>query len=256
MQHVPTRRHSDFAWTVSNSDVQTAAPDPEYLRTRTSWIRDDLDPLIAREGPDTLSSDAVITLFTFFDELRKSNIPLHILRYSRIHLALLDISGRATRWPGKLIDQVDDLVKHWESIYGSLLDIRPFLYEEGGRLHGISTPEDIDRARLLIKWLRAPATPVSPAISRRHGGLGFKAGECVARLFYLSRFTDNSIAGGLMPCLPIVPASSIMASPPVVSPVMPTEPTLCSWLSTMRYPARRQTPLYTDRRVPTLVGIA
>lgn len=168
-----------FAWAAAPDDTQPNTLDRDYVRTQTRWIRDDLDQLIAREGPEVLTSDSVITLFTFFEELRHATISYETLRCSRVCYALLEISGSATRWPSKLIDKVDDIIQHWEAIHGPLQDVRPLLYEQGGRLYGITTPEDLERDKLLIKWLRMPATPVAPSISRRHGDLGFRPGECV-----------------------------------------------------------------------------
>lgn len=165
-----------IAWTRSDDD-RLITLDRDYIRSRTTWIRDELDPRIARDGPDFLSPDNVIALFTFLDELRRADISTQTLRCSRVHMALLEISGRATRWPAGLIDKVDSLIQYWEGIHGPLILIRPLLYDLGGRLHGICTPEDIERERLLIKWLRTPGHPVSPAIARRHGDLGFRPGE-------------------------------------------------------------------------------
>lgn len=177
---MPTQK---FSWDTSSDDAQPSVLSREYLRERAQWIRDQLDPLVARDGPDALQPDNVITLIAFFEELRQSAISIDSFRYSRIHYALLELSGRATRWPGRLIDQADEIIRHWETIHGPLLDIRPPLYEPGGRLHGLSTPEDLEREKLLIKWLRAPDAMILPSFARRHGDLGFKPGECVVLCF-------------------------------------------------------------------------
>ena len=169
-----------FAWTASSDDNRTIVLNRDYIHGRTHWIRDELDPLVAQQGPHSLTADTVTTLLNFLDQLRRASLSAQTLRSSRIHFALLEISGRGTRWPAELIDQVDDLLRDWTDMYGPLLELRPLLYEQGGRLYGISTPEDVEREKLLIKWLRTPATHVSPAIARRHGDLGFKPGECVS----------------------------------------------------------------------------
>jgi hypothetical protein len=148
---------SEFsAWNLPARIEQATVLDLQYLKGRVSWIRDDLDPLVARDGPHTLQPDTVIVLFKFFAQLRASYLPLETIRDSRIHLALIDIARRATRWPARLI----------EDIYGI-----------GGRLHGISTPEDLQRELLLAKWSRKNTAWVDPNFSRRNGGLGFQAGE-------------------------------------------------------------------------------
>ncbi|KAL1296769.1 hypothetical protein AAFC00_000233 [Neodothiora populina] len=161
--------------------------DRDYLRKRASWIRDELDPLVAREGPDVLCPDIVLTLVTFFDELCRASIPTETLVYSRVPRALLEITGRATRWPGKLIDKVEHVIKHLEESHGSLEEMRPLLYEGEGRLNGISSPEDVEREKLLIKWLKTPGILVSPTVSRRHGDLGFKPGDWWINAMYAYR---------------------------------------------------------------------
>lgn len=149
----------------------------EYLRNRARWIRDELDPVIARQGPDSLHADNVITLFTFFEELRASTIPLDTIRYSRMQYALLEIVGRATRWPAKLIDCATEIVKSWESLHGPLSELRAPLFDPGGRLHGISSPEDVEKERLMARFLKSPTARIAHSFSRRHGDIGFKPGE-------------------------------------------------------------------------------
>lgn len=149
----------------------------ENLKTRARWIRDDLDPMVAREGPDYLHADDVLTLVDFFTRLRDTPVPVETLRSSRIHCALLEIAGRATRWPRKLIDKVDELIEYWETVFGPLNEVGIDLFEPGGRLHGITSPEDTDKERLLVKWMRAKDVHVSPMVARRHGNLDFSPGE-------------------------------------------------------------------------------
>ncbi|KAK6001848.1 hypothetical protein QM012_002338 [Aureobasidium pullulans] len=151
--------------------------DLQYLKGRVSWIRDELDPLVARDGPDTLRPDTVITLFKLFEQLRTSDLTLDIIRDSRIHLALIEISRRATRWPVRLIDEAEEIVLKWECEWGPLSSIKVNLYDTGGRLHGISTPEDLQRELLLNKWSRKETAWVNPNLARRNGDLGFLPGD-------------------------------------------------------------------------------
>ena len=169
---------SEFsAWKLPAHTKQAAVLDLEYLKGRVSWIRDELDPLVARDGPQTLQPDTVIILFKFFEQLRTSYLSLENIRDSRIHLALVDVARRATRWPCRLIDEAEEIILKWESEWGSLSNIRVNLYDTGGRLHGVSTPEDVQRELLLTKWSRKDTAWVNPDFARRNGGLGFQPGE-------------------------------------------------------------------------------
>ncbi|KAI5275193.1 hypothetical protein E4T47_01716 [Aureobasidium subglaciale] len=165
------------AWKLSSRIEQSSILDVTYLKGRVSWIRDELDPLVARDGPDTLRPDTVIVLFKFFEQLRTSLPSLESVRESRIHLALIDIARRATRWPVRLIEEAEEIIHKWESEWGPLSHIKVNLYDTGGRLHGISTPEDVQREVLLVKWSRKETSWVNPNFARRNGDLGFKPGD-------------------------------------------------------------------------------
>jgi hypothetical protein len=154
-----------------------AGLDEEYLKNRVSWIRDRLDPLVARDGPDTLHPDNVIVLFKFFEQLRTSNLTLEAVRDSRLHFALLAITGRATRWPIKLIDQAENIIQTWETEWGPLTQIKANLYGTGGQLYSISTPEDLEKEAILTKWHHKQTSAVNPNVARRNGDVGFQAGE-------------------------------------------------------------------------------
>lgn len=150
---------------------------PDFLRKQSRWIRDDLDPQVARDGPDALHSDDILTLDEFLRRLLTSKVQLEDIRHSRLHSAILAICGQATRWPKKLIERADSLSIAWEVEYGPLKNITPVLYEPGGRLHGVCKPEDTSKEKLLVKWLKAPGVKISPLTARRVGNLGFKPGE-------------------------------------------------------------------------------
>lgn len=118
---------------------------PENLRKTAAWIRDDLDPLVAREGPQALLLDDVLTIHTLLLALQNVQIGIQALRISRIHLAVAEICGKATRWPAKLADEADRVLAHLEDSYGSLQSIRIPLFENKGRLFGICTAGDNSR---------------------------------------------------------------------------------------------------------------
>ena len=164
---------------ISNDRGQVTASifNPEFLRQQARWIRDDLDPEVACDGPDALRSDDILTLDLFLRKLLSSKIPFEDIQCSRVHLAIIVICGKATRWPSKLIERADLLQAKWEDEYGSLKSILPLLYEPGGRLSGICKPEDLSKEKLIITWLKTPGIKLSPLLARRKGSLGFTPGE-------------------------------------------------------------------------------
>lgn len=109
------------------------------LRQLASWIRDELDPMIAQEGPEILRANDVLMLHEFFQALRISpTITALDLRATGIHRAVLEVAGTATRWPGRLADDCDRIVFAWQKKFGKLEDLRPFMYGRGGRLESIA----------------------------------------------------------------------------------------------------------------------
>ena len=181
---------------ISSSDnrdesyIQSSIYNPDLLRHHARWIRDDLDPQVARDGPDALHSDDILTLDEFLRRLLTSDIRLDVIRFSRLHLAIIGICGLATRWPKKLIERADALRAAWEAEHGPLEQLLPPLYEPGGRLHGICRPEDLSKEKVIIKWLKTPGLKPSPLHSRRVGDLGFQPGEYVSPLRLPQLYSD------------------------------------------------------------------
>lgn len=136
---------SHLNWSMETASA--ADPTNRYaLRASASWIRDVLDPKIARDGPEVMCPDEVLTLHELFLKLQHADINLATLKYSRIHYAVLDVAGKATRWPAKLIDACDNLIDYWTAKFGPLANIRPYLYGPGGRLMGVASVADVTRS--------------------------------------------------------------------------------------------------------------
>jgi hypothetical protein len=107
------------------------------LQQRTQWIRDHLDLQVSRDGPETLDPNDVVELDELFKALQLYPITIEVVRQTRIHLALLQISGKATRWPRRLVDESDKVITTWEAHMGPLNQVRVPLYDRGGRLDGM-----------------------------------------------------------------------------------------------------------------------
>ena len=118
---------------------------PLSLRETASWIRDELDQVVSRNGPHVLNADDVITVHSVLISLQKHKISLWTLRFSRIHLALACICGKATRWPTQLADEAEAVIDRFEEWFGRMRDMRSPLFERGGRLYGVCEPEDVTR---------------------------------------------------------------------------------------------------------------
>jgi len=125
-------------------------PVPAFTRTKlrqiAAWIRDELDPVIAREGPEVLRADDVLMLHDTFNSLRNSQaITALDLRATGVHKAVMEVAGTATRWPGRLVDDCDRLILVWRKKFGALENLHPFMYGRAGRLEGIATAIEFSR---------------------------------------------------------------------------------------------------------------
>ncbi|KAG9376195.1 SAD SRA domain containing protein [Pyrenophora tritici-repentis] len=121
---------SPLTSSTTRTHTTTATPpiNPDLSRTRLKqiarWIRDELDLLVAREGPDILRPDDVVTLHETFIALRQAqNITVSDLRATGIHIAVRELAGVATRWPGRLCDDCDKIIDIWTARFGSFSDL-------------------------------------------------------------------------------------------------------------------------------------
>ncbi|KAK7535064.1 uncharacterized protein J3D65DRAFT_604485 [Phyllosticta citribraziliensis] len=156
------------------------APDlsKEALRQRASWIRDVLDPQIARDGPEVMSPDDVLTLHELFQALLDvEQLSMSVLRYSRIHMAVTDVCGKATRWPKKLAEGCDHVVDVWTERFGRLTDVRPRLCKSEGRLNGICSGLEMTRDGLIRYWTDVDPDIMDKQRAMKHGCLDFKPGD-------------------------------------------------------------------------------
>ncbi|KAI4749886.1 hypothetical protein E4T44_14979, partial [Aureobasidium sp. EXF-8845] len=161
-------------------------------------------PLVAREGPDSLGPDNVIVLFEFFEQIRSPHLTVEAIRDSGLHFALLTIAGRATRWPIKLIDEAEHIIRTWETEWGPLAHIKGNVYGTGRRLYSISTPEDLEKEAILTKWQRRQASWVNPNFARRSGDLGFQPGDWwtdATFAYHDGIIASTSSDGGVTACL-------------------------------------------------------
>lgn len=147
------------------------------LKQLATWIRDDLDILVAREGPDVLRPDDLLILHDTFVTFRVAdNITVSDLRATGIHKAVQDISGVATRWPSRLCDDCDKIISVWQAKFGPFRNLHPLLYGRGGRLEGVSSIMEHSREALFRRWANTCPDKLHPRRSHRLGDVGFRAG--------------------------------------------------------------------------------
>lgn len=181
----PFRRYFSFrtlAVKMSPATPPTADLSRPKLKQLSAWIRNDLDAMIAQEGPEKLQADDVLTLHEAFYALRTSNsITALDLRATGIHRAVLEVAGTATRWPRRLVDDCDKIIAVWTSKFGRLQDLHPFMYGRGGRLEGIASIDEFSRG-----VRRCPSSPVDSRAHILHIGspqtvAGYMPGQNVSK---------------------------------------------------------------------------
>jgi len=155
--NLPTR----FAKVIWFGQEIPSCLEPVRLRAMASRIRDELDVQVAQNGPSSLEPEAVLAINKLLLLLKTYRIPQAVLRWTRIHLAIMEMCGKATRWPRTLVDEAESVVMRWENQFGRLKRIRPLLFDKGGRLHSVCLPEDLSRTvSVLIFTLRDSLTVI------------------------------------------------------------------------------------------------
>ena len=183
------------------------------LRCWSRYVRNNLACEVACYGEEALTAPTVESVRGFMERLQNTEAKIEVLRYSRIHLALMEISAVGSRWPSALISASEEILRAWQDKLGSLSDVRGDIWGPGGRLEGVPKeiclrrnslvdPYDekmsIDR-RLELMSLRSPAWNVDGAQSYeyplRYGHNGFAVGRWVD-LITRSLSADDAIVGG------------------------------------------------------------
>ncbi|KAF2663683.1 hypothetical protein BT63DRAFT_483869 [Microthyrium microscopicum] len=173
---------------------------PYNLKLTASRIRDVLDPLVAREGPSALEPDDVLTLHTLLVALQTIRIPMAAIRYSRIHIAVAEIRGKATRWPARLVDEADAVISLLESRHGALSQIKPPLFNTNGRLWKVCDPHEFTRTALYNRFISDDPSNVDDRRAYEYGNVGFPVGSWWINSLFAFRdgiIDSRSVDGGL-----------------------------------------------------------
>lgn len=109
----------------------------DELRTHSRYIRDTLAPIVAVDGKSSLSQNDLSVLRATLVRVDTIPMTLDLLRYSRIHKALVQIVAAGAGWPLEIVVQADDILMRWEIILEPFQDLRADLWGLGGRLEGL-----------------------------------------------------------------------------------------------------------------------
>ena len=107
------------------------------LQFWSRYVRDELSPSVAGSSSIVLSQDRVARLEDFLGELKDTNIDEGLLRFSKIHTALLEITRNKGKWPHELVEKTETILRRWEKQLGNLLEIKQDLWTAGGRMAGL-----------------------------------------------------------------------------------------------------------------------
>ena len=208
----------------------------EELRCWSRYVRNNLVCKVACYGEEALTAPMVESVRGFIARLKNIEVKIEVLRYSRIHLALMEISAVGSRWPSALISASEEILRAWQDQLGSLSDVRGDIWGPGGRLEGVPKETCLGRKsvvdpndekmsinrRLELMDLRSPAWNVEGAQSYEYplhyGHNGFAVGRWV-NLIPQDLGADNVVVGGSISRQPIKMVSYTahpMASPQTI----------------------------------------
>lgn len=125
----------------------------EELRTHSRYIRDNLMPLVGRNGRDCgLNSRDLALLRSTLLKVNAIPVTLDVLRFSRIGKALVLISTPG--WPADIAAMARKILVRWEDALGPLQELRADLWGIGGRLEGVRKVEFTmpDDAEWVSSW--------------------------------------------------------------------------------------------------------
>lgn len=116
----------------------------EELRSWSRYVRDVVAELVARGGEDLVSPVSIDDVHGFLAELKDTAMDIEMLRYSKVHTALMEISAPGSGWSPSVAMKAEMLLLMWEEQFGPLKDVKTDLWGIGGRLEGLKMVKDSD----------------------------------------------------------------------------------------------------------------
>jgi hypothetical protein len=181
------------------------------IHHHAAWIRNELRFLVASQGGAALKREEYASLMRFLEKLESTDVSVELLRASRVDKAMLEIC-ESSGWPVGASRRAERVLKRWEKRLGSLGELRPGLWDRGGRMHGCKKALVAEGAELLKqhgnttaislqlakKWAVDAEQRVNPA---QYGDIGFEVGRYVKGAFDIGSSTMKltRLAGGSSP---------------------------------------------------------
>jgi hypothetical protein len=165
--------------TLTSSDIHHHA----------GWIRNELRFRVASHGGAAVKREEYASLMRFLERLESTDVSVELLRASRVDKAMLEIC-EASGWPVGAARRAERILKRWEKRLGGLGELRPGLWDRGGRMHGCKKALMAEGAEVLKrhghttaislqlakKWAVDAEQRANPA---QYGDIGLEVGRYV-----------------------------------------------------------------------------
>ena len=114
----------------------------EELRSWSRYVRDVVAELVARGGEEIVSPVSIDDVHGFLAELKDTFMDIELLRYSKVHTALMEMAAPGSGWSPSVAMKAEMLLLMWEERFGPLKDVKTDLWGVGGRLEGLTMVKD------------------------------------------------------------------------------------------------------------------
>lgn len=116
----------------------------EELRSWSRYVRDVVAKVVAHGGEVLVSPVSIDDVHGFLAELKDTAMDIELLRYSKVHTALIEMSAPGSGWSPSVAMKAEMLLLMWEERFGPLKDVKTDLWGAGGRLEGLTMVKDSD----------------------------------------------------------------------------------------------------------------
>ena len=116
----------------------------DELRTWSRYIRDVLAPRVARGGEEAISHVTINGIHDFLADLSGMVIDLEVLKFSKVHTALMEMVMPGSGWSLAVVSKVETLLVLWKERFGELeAAVKIDLWAPGGRMEGVVKLDDM-----------------------------------------------------------------------------------------------------------------
>ena len=110
----------------------------DELRCWSRYIRDVLAPNVVHGSEDAISRITVESAHSFLADLYDTVISLDVLKFSKVHMALMEIASPGSGWSPAVTLKAEKLLLTWNENFGDLqAALKIDLWGPGGRMEGV-----------------------------------------------------------------------------------------------------------------------